>query len=170
MSENFSGKVNLVVDLTQKNTVDLSVIEDQVKKTYGVTFTNGTGANKAENFFHDQRTITASSTDQLDLSGVLTNKYGVSLTFTKIKGIIISAAAANTNDVQMQCPAANGFLNWCLAASDGIVIQPGGFLAIMNPSSGGYAVTAGTGDLLDLINSAGGTSVTYDIMIFGETS
>jgi len=32
-----------------------------------------------------------------------------------------------------------------------------------------YAVTAGTGDLLKVANSAGGTSVTYDIVIIGSS-
>lgn len=170
MAEEFSGSLTISVDVTQKNTVDLSTILDNVKKTYSTAFTNGQGANKAENIFHDQRTVTASATDSLDLSGSLTNKFGTTVAFTKIKGIIVFAAAANTNDVQVQGPASNGFINWILAAGDGIAIQPGGVFALVNPSSGGYAITAGTGDLLDFVNSAGGTSVVYDVIIIGETT
>lgn len=170
MAETLTGSVTVTVDLTHKNVLDLTSVTDAIKKTYSTTFTSGTGANAAENVFHDQRTVTSSATDSLDLSGVLTNAYGTSLTFTKIKGLIVSAASGNTNDVHIQCPASNGFVNWCLAASDGVVVKPGGVFALVNPSSGGYAVTASTGDLLSIINSAGTTSVIYDIIIFGETT
>jgi hypothetical protein len=57
-----------------------------------------------------------------------------------------------------------------MAASDGIQVQPGGIFLLVTPSSGGYAVTASTGDLITMTNSAGSTSVTYDVIIAGETS
>lgn len=170
MSETLIGTVTITVDMTNTNTVDLSTINDNVKKAYSITYTSGTGANAAEAMFHDQRTITASSTDSLDLSGTLANKFGTTVVFTKIKGIIVSAASANTNDVQVTSSAANGFVNAFLATSDGVVVEPGGMFCLVSPSANGYAVTAATGDLLDIINSAGGTSVVYDIIIFGETS
>lgn len=170
MPETLAGNVTVSVNLTNTNTVDLSIIPDNIKKTYNIPFTNGVGLNKAEAIFHDTRTIAASATDQLDLSGTLTNKFGTVVQFTKLKGIFVFAAPGNTNDVQVQSEAANGMVNMFLATSDGIVVQPGGVFLLVNPTSGGYPVTGGTGDLLDIINSAAGSSVDYDIILFGEIS
>ena len=133
-------------------------------------FAEGNGLNQAEDVFSDQRTITASSTDSLDLSGGLTNIYGVSLTFTKIKAIIIKAAVGNTNDVGVLAPAANGLADIFGAVGDKVLIRPGGTLCLIAPTAAGYAVTAATADLLDIVNEAGGTSVIYDIIIVGATS
>lgn len=55
-------------------------------------------------------------------------------------------------------------------SSDIINIRPGGALILLAPDATGYAVTAGTGDLLRIANSAGSTSVTYDIILIGATS
>ena len=46
-------------------------------------------------------------------------------------------------------------------------MQPGGTLLLVAPNAAGYAVTAGTGDLLKVANSGGSTGVTYDIVIVG---
>jgi hypothetical protein len=46
-------------------------------------------------------------------------------------------------------------------------VKPGGMLVMTAPDATGLAVTAGTGDKLKLANSAGSTSVTYDVIILG---
>ena len=33
----------------------------------------------------------------------------------------------------------------------------------------GVTVTAGTGDIIQVVNSAGGTSITYDIIVIGTS-
>ena len=40
-------------------------------------------------------------------------------------------------------------------------------LLLVAPGAAGYAVTAGTGDILKVANSGAGTGVTYDIVIVG---
>ena len=66
--------------------------------------------------------------------------------------------------------ATNAFINWVGNATDIITVQPNGIFFLMNPTAGGYAVTAATGDILKIANSGAGTSVTYDIIIIGETT
>ena len=160
----------VISNLTNTTSSELVTGESPVNQKKTITFTDGAGANKIEAIYHDQRTLSASATENLDLAGSLSDVFGNTITFTKIKYIYIFAAAANTNDVQFQCPASNGFINWCMAASDGIQVQPGGIFLLVTPSSGGYAVTASTGDLITMTNSAGSTSDTYDVIIAGETS
>ena len=61
----------------------------------------------------------------------------------------------------------NGFTSWVGDATDVVKVKPGGALILVAPDATGYAVTAGTGDLLTITNSAGSTSVTYDVVIMG---
>lgn len=154
-----------------KNPTDLSLnggVIDELLKDYTKTFGDGTGANQAKDWFHDQRTLTASATENLDLAAGLTDPFGASITFTKVRAIIVVAAVGNTNDVQVTRPAANGVPIF-LAAGDGVPVVPGGVFIFIAPNANGIAVTAGTGDLLTFTNSAGGTSVTYDVFILGTT-
>lgn len=137
-----------------------------------VELTSGTGAGKADKIFSDTRTISASSNDDLDLAAGLTDAFGASITFAKVKAIIITAAAANTNDIHVGGDATNTFLTWVVAEADAIVLRPGATFALIAgvADATAYAVTASTGDLLRITNSAGGTSVTYSIVIIGTSA
>jgi hypothetical protein len=156
--------VSLKIDSLLLSALDLDTATDPLIINQASTLSNGTSANQASQQWHDTRTITASSTDSLDLAGSLTNAFGVTLTFTKIKGLFVRAAAGNTNDVQVTRPASNGLV-WFLAAGDGFKLQPGAWSCFYDPV--GVTVTAATGDILAIVNSGAGTSVTYDIWICG---
>jgi len=132
------------------------------------TLANGTGANQADRVFTDTRTLSASATEDLDLAGVLTDAFGAVITFVKLKALIIKAAAANTNNVNLSRPAGATGVPVFLAISDGIIIPPGYTFAWFGPGTG-ITVTPSTGDLITLTNSAGGTGVTYDVVIIGTS-
>lgn len=136
--------------------------------TSAVTLANGTAAGQADRVFADTRTLTASATENLDLAGTLLDAFGATLTFVTIKAVIIKAAAANTNNVNITMPASNG-VPLFLAAGDGIALKPGYAFAWFG-SGAGVTVTPATGDLLTVTNSAAGTSVTYDVLIIGTSS
>ncbi len=148
------------------STPDIGSLNYAVNFAASLTFADGTGANQANMIWADQRTLSASATEDLDLAGGLTNVFGAALTFTKIKAIIVTAAAGNTNSVQVIRPASNGVPIF-MAAGDGIALTPGAFFAAAFPNLAGIGVTGGTGDLLTLTNSAGTTPVTYNIVIVG---
>ena len=132
--------------------------------------TDGVGALKAESIYRATRTLTASANEELDLSGVLTDAFGNTITFTKIKAIMVYAASANTNNVLVGGAAVNAFVNWVGNATDKLTVKPNGMFFLMDPSANGYGVTGGTGDLLRIENSGAGTSVTYDLVLIGETT
>jgi hypothetical protein len=151
------------------NPLDLSTVASPRTLARQMSFTQGAGAGAADMMWSDQRTIAASGSDALDLAGSLTGPFGVALTFVRVKMVIVTAATSNTNNVNVTMPASNG-LPLFLAAGDGIAVKPGGMFLWYDPSAAGVVVTAGTGDLLTLVNSAGGTGVTYDIDIIGAAS
>lgn len=163
----FTGSVKVTVQGTLTGSVDLSSLSQNLSYSKSYTISNGTGADAANMMWVDTRTLTASSTENLDLAGSLTDAFGSTITFTKISGIVISAAAANTNNVLVGGAASNTFVNWVSDATDKLVVKPGGTLCLMANDSTGYAVTASTGDILKIANSSSGTSVTYDIILIG---
>lgn len=135
-----------------------------------ISLATGTGVNQADLLYHAQRTLTASSNEDLDLAGSLTDAFGATLTFTRIKAILISAAAANTNNVVVGGAASNAFINWVSDSTDKIIIRPGGTFALFASDATAYAVTASTADLLRVANSGAGSAVTYDIAIIGASA
>jgi hypothetical protein len=131
-----------------------------------IALANGTGSGQANLLFADQRTIAASSSENLDLAGVLTDPFGNTLTFAAIKVIRICASSANTNNVLVGGAASNTFLGMFDDATDIIRVKPGGCFLWIAPQTGA-TVTASTGDILKIANSSSGTGVTYDVTILG---
>ena len=161
------GSILVQVAAKLKDTLDLSTVVDDLLRKYSIPLAAGAGADQANQVFHDQRTLAASATEDLDLAASLVNPVGDTITFARVKAIIVFASEGNTNNVQMSVPAANGFSTWALAASDGLTIRPGGIVALVAPDATAFVVTAGTGDLLTFTNAAAGSGVTYDVILIG---
>lgn len=129
---------------------------------------SGTGVDQADLMYSDSNTLAASGTTDLDLAASLADGFGTTLTFARIKLLMVTAAAGNTNNVLLSRPAANGVPLFS-AVSDQLIIPPGGMFLWAAPGAA-IAVTAGTADLITLTNSAGSTSVTYDVVIIGASA
>jgi hypothetical protein len=157
------------VQITQYSAADLAVggfADLQILQDWSANLANGTGASQASQVYQDNGSLGASASTNIDLAGSLTNAFGATITFTKIKLLAIRASTANNvaNNLQVTRPAANGFV-WFLAASDGFYLAPGATFIWFDPA--GVAVTAGTGDILTLTNGAGSNTITYDLIIVG---
>lgn len=167
-----SAQLNVAVAAELTSLLDLATATVPLNFTRAVGLASGTGAGQADRIFHDRRTLAASANEDLDLAGVLTDPFGATITFARIKGLLVAAAAGNTNNVVVGNAATNGFITWVGAATHTVTVRPGGVLALLagGADATGYAVTAGTGDLLRIANSAGGTSVDYDIVLIGASA
>ncbi len=164
-----TSRLSVAASAIQTTALDLGTAQAQLSKSYTLDLANGTAAGQADRTFHDTRTLAASANEDLDLAGVLVDALGGSLTFARIKGLIVSAAASNVNNVIVGGAASNGVVSFVGASTHTITLRPGATLALMAGAADatGYAVTAGTGDLLRIANSAGGSTVTYDIAVIG---
>lgn len=162
------GSIALSIDLTDTAAGDLGSAKSRVAVSKALSLLAGTDAtNKANILFADTRTVALSANENIDLSGALTDAFGASIVAAEIVAIYIEAAAANVNSVQVTRPASNGFIGPFMATGDGVSIKPGEYALFVSQS--GWAVTAATGDLLNIANSGAGTSVTYDIIVVGRT-
>lgn len=164
-----SSLVSLNVQGSQTSALDLGSAAFTASKTYSTSYANGTAAGQANKLFTDTRTITASSNDDLDLNGVLTDAFGGSLALLRVKALVVVAAAGNTNDVVVGGAASNPWLAPFGSATDKVKIKPGGTLALFAgiADATGWVVVAATGDILRIANGGAGTPVTYDIVIIG---
>jgi hypothetical protein len=149
---------------TLTNALDLSAVVDRLAIDLTTNFSHGTGARQANTWFHDRRTLSASANESLDLAGSRADAFGATKTFTKVKALLVRADPGNTNNVQVTRPGSNGVPIF-MAAGDGIALTPGAFMLLVFTDANGVAVTASTGDLINFANSAGSTSVTYEIWI-----
>lgn len=162
-------KIDAKIVATLTDALDLSTATDPLDYAKALRWSSGTGANQANKLWHDTRTLTASSSENIDLAGVLTDAFGDTFTLARIKALLIAAASGNTNNVNVSRDATNGVPIF-LAAGDGMPILPGGFMLWVSPNAASVAVTASTGDIITVANSTGGTSVTYDIIVIGASA
>ena len=126
----------------------------------------GTGDNQADRYYEATTTLAASASGNIDLAGSLTDAFGAALTFVKIRAILVTALAANTNDVLVGGVGTNAFIGPFGSNSQTQAVKPGGWWFVFAPKTG-WTVTAGTADLLKVANGGAGTSVTYTITILG---
>ena len=169
MTTSLKTIVNVEIDATLTNVLDLVNATSPLDFKKQLRWLNGTAADTADLIFHDERTLTASGTEDLDLAGSLSSAFGATLTFAELRLIVVYASTGNTNNVVVSRPASNGVPLFS-AASDAIPVPPGGMFLWSCPADGKIAVTAGTGDLITITNSSSGTSVTYDVVIVGTSA
>lgn len=140
-----------------------------VNVSHGVRLANGTAAGQADLMFADTRTLGDGATEDLDLAGVLTDAFGNVLGTARVKAIYVKAAAANTTDITIGA----GTNPWAtlLNTTGTITLRPGAsFQAIADDGDAtGWLVTAGTGDILQVANSAGAAG-DYDIVVIGASA
>lgn len=165
----FSGRVVSTWRGEYTKTSDVASGEQNVDSSLSVTYANGVGANQANVFFADTRTLAASATEDLDLTGSLSDVFAASLVNARIKAIRISAASGNTNNVIVGAASATQW-STLLNAAGTVTLHPGAYFEAATPTAAGWTVTAGTGDLLKIANSGGSTSVTYTIELIGGAS
>ena len=162
------GKIFAALKATYTKSVDVgSATHDVVPaSTVGWEITDGSGDDQAQLLWSDTRQLAASANESLDLAGSLVDALGRTLTYTAVKALIVEAARGNANDVLIGGAASNGFAALFGDATDVVKIKPGGKMVLIAPKTG-YAVTAGTGDLLKVANSGSGTAVDYTITVVG---
>ena len=129
---------------------------------------SGVSANQGDRLFHDIRTVSSSSNEDLDLT-TITDANGVALGAAEITAIMIEMAAANGDEFQVGPGAANGWdllidgtlpLLHCLAGSTMI------FYAPADPAW----VVDGTHKVINFANQDSGASGTYTLTVLARST
>jgi hypothetical protein len=137
------------------------------ESTYG--FTDGTTAGKADLCWSDRRTVAASATDTIDLTGGGLTSLGANVNFAVVTAIIVRNRSTTSGDVLHVGPAAaDGFLGPWVDASDLNAVSPEGFATFQN--DGGWTVTGGSTDSIRIVETGGANAVAYDIFVLGRSA
>jgi hypothetical protein len=124
---------------------------------------------QADKVWSDSRELEPSATENIDLAGVLTDAFGSALSFARVRAFAIYADATNEHSVQVTRPAASGVAIQLVPGS-GFAIRPGGLWLLTDPGAGGYVVTPGTADLVNIGNSGAVALVRYDLILVGASA
>lgn len=127
---------------------------------------DGTGTGQADRVFSDRRNLSASASENLDLAGSLAGAFGQTVTFVKVKLIILYCRTAGQT-LSLSKGASNGWGGFASGSTDALYAKGGGFLVWFDPT--GTAVTASTGDIVTIANSSGSTA-SYDIFVIGTSA
>lgn len=136
--------------------------------------TTGTGANKADQFYIDQRTLATTVAERINLysfgSGTK-DAVGNAFTLANVKTLIIQNTSTTPGDYLTVGNDATSAEWTSFIGAAGVIgrVRGGGSLIITAPDASGYAVVNTTNHLLKILNSGAG-SVTYNIIVIGATA
>ena len=177
MATTLKANVRPTLQWEYRSEDEISTAKDDNSLALDILLLNGTGLNEANVMYRARRTVTfATPDDEIDLAGILEDRFGATLTFVKIKAIeIINRGEPNGDgtwtpnagdDLLVGGAAANPFFDWIANATDIVKIGAGGVFILSAPVEG-YTVAAGTEDKL-LISHGGITGdIEYDIVLIG---
>jgi hypothetical protein len=128
-----------------------------------ISLTAGTAAGEANLVWFDERAITTGASLDLDLSGVLTDAFGATITAVELVALFVingpRSGTANTTNLTIGA-GTNPIVGYLGGTNPTIgPIRPGSFVLLGSSDAAGYgAITAATGDILRITNSAGATN------------
>jgi|TARA_R110000824_G_scaffold120382_5_gene275665 hypothetical protein len=171
MGKSLTASLDLRVSWEHANTPDAGgpIIKDHNNITLTDSLADGTGVDSADLVWHDVRTLAGSTSEDLDFAGGVSDQFGATITFAKVRGLVIrNQTTTATHILEIGGASSNDWNAWLGATGDVVKVGPDGCLFIWNPSAAGFAVTAGTGDILK-INNAGAGATTYQIAVIGSS-
>jgi hypothetical protein len=124
-----------------------------------VSLTNGTGANQADLAYLAERTVNSASNDDIDISGVLTDAFGSTITAAELVafGFVNQQLDGTANTTNLTPGGSSSGVPGFTSAL--WPISPGGIFVIASPGASGLAtVTGSTGDIIRIANSSGATA------------
>jgi hypothetical protein len=168
MASTVSATINLAMDVKEKSAGDLGSgsFPVRIAEQISINPASSLALDQANTLFADTRTLATSATESLDLSGVFADAFGAVIANAEIVGIYIKAAAANTTTLSFFGAASNSFNGPLTGTTPKYTLAADEF--VFMGSRAGWAVTAGTGDIVAVANSAG-ASADYDIVVIGRT-
>jgi hypothetical protein len=154
--------------------LDLGTVADNARLEYARSLADGTGADQADRLWHDQRTLAASATENLDLTNLTQTLFGgtVTITFAKIKAILLVNLATIAGEDLAIGGAGAGGNAWSApfdSDPDAKIIVPADSLVFLVNKKNGWPVTNGSLDILKVANVSG-ASVSYKIAIVGMSA
>ena len=160
------AKFALKIDIVATESSDLGNRSYAFNEVRGTTFTDGTGANKADVAFEDQRSLADGLDETLDLhDGSLLDVLKNALTMDILRAMYIKNRSTSAS-LLIGGAVANA-MGLFSDSSDAFVLKPGGEKFVTAPDANGVDLT--TDAHLKLAHNGDGTdALVYDIILVGE--
>lgn len=132
------------------------------------TFSDGAAAGQANKWHRSVNTIAAGATQTFDLAGSLVDPFGATLTFSTIRAVVVSIVDPNGTKALFVGPqgVSNAWQGPFGGTGATSYISTKTFVSFIDPLNLGWTVTAGTADILPIMNSSA-VSVQYVIWVLG---
>jgi hypothetical protein len=136
-------------------------------KVLDFTLANGTGAEQGDRIYTTTAQITTAGTLSLDVNGGgLLDPFGGTFNLARLKLVYIASSKTNTTALTLLGDANSvPILNTAATTAS---LLPGDVFLVSRRGSAGIAVTAGTGDIIKIVNAAGATA-NVDIILVGSS-
>ena len=134
-----------------------------------VRLSDGTSADQSDRCGFDERTIAASTSEDLDLQTITAPSSGAALGLEELRSITIKAATGNGDNITVGPGASNGFTGFLADASDRLILAPGTTFTLVCPQDGKYDVSS-SNKVLSVTNSSSSVSATYTILLIGTSA
>lgn len=171
MAKTLSLSVRAGVSWTYTSEGDFGNTVNSNTFSFSDSLSNGTAVDQADLLYLAQGSLSASGTLNLDLAGSLTDVFGATLTFARIKGIFIDFQSANTSSgITVGGHATAAALVGFVDATDKVTVKKNGVLLMSNPSATAWAITATTADIIKIVNDDGSNAALYRIAIWGASA
>jgi hypothetical protein len=165
-----TGRMAMSVQATYTKTIGSS--NAVFSPNYNVTWSirDGVGVDQGDLVYMAERTLADGISEELDLFGGLTDAFGDTLNFARIKTIAIRITSGASNLI-VGGAAANGFVGWFADATDKLTVPFGGVFLLTSPDAIGWVVTDATADLLKFQHDGTDTAdITYELTLIGASA
>ncbi|KKK55402.1 hypothetical protein LCGC14_3074910 [marine sediment metagenome] len=155
--------LNILIDYT--STRDLGTATLPIQLSRGITLTDGTGANKGDICFDDNRTLADGANETIDVRSI-TDAYGTALTFDILRGLYIKNNSTDSGLLIGNAAATQ--LGIFSVATHILLLPPGGEFFMTWPDATGLDTTTNKDLKLEHDAVGAAVSLTYDIILVGE--
>ena len=172
MAKSLTGRSTITSSWKFEKTDDLE-LEGSYAQSYSVDqqFAAGTDAEELDVLWTDRREVTsATGTDDIDLSGALTDFFGDSVAFVKVREILIKNRATAAGDDLLVGGAGSQTFSALFNGNQSaeLTVRAGGWISVGAPLDG-YSVVAGSEDILR-VQHDGTNDIEFDIIIKGTSA
>ena len=159
--------VEISVNATLAGDVGLATASVPLAVKKQIEFANGVAANQADKVYSASYSILTGATENIDVKGALVDALGAAFTPAKLKLVYIYSRPTNSTNLTLLGNANSVPILGTAATTT--VLDPGGLFHVLRPGLAGITVTAGTGDIIQVVNAAGATAV-VDVILVGTSS
>jgi len=157
-----------------QESLQLSTIADSARLEFARTLLDGTGEELADRLWHDRRTLSGSTSEDLDLTDLPRTLFGasVAVALAGVRAVMIVNNSTTAGDDLLVGGAGAAGDAWAEPLDgdqDARVIVPADSLLLWTNTRGAWPVVDGATDTLR-IDNPGLNDITYSIVLVGVSS